>query len=253
MFMQFKCKSFRKYAIRSFFGGVNGISRQSFTDDRHCDNPESESDSLEQDYVVVPSQKRLDGVAISPGVVKQFVAAKLTSQSKQEAMSRSTSKPQNQSSDPHVRQPTEAFQPIGETIEWQMTGKDSIGGIQLQIIPQFNVGNMYAGSMRDVSPVARQLQSYEPLDETPIKYDVLKSPGELGLSEGDTIHVKNMLQQKQGARPKLIRDLVVEAPGNLTEVDVELEICYEPVHAKIFNVRDTCFTGSAVHFKVFVC
>jgi len=232
---------------------VNGISGQDFIDDTHYDSPDSGGGSLKQDYVVVPDQKRLDGVAVRPGVVKQFVAAELSSFSKKVAKSRSSSKSQNKSTDPVGLEARETFQPIGETIEWQMTGKDSIGGIQLQIIPQFNMGSMFASSMRDVSPVPRQqkLQSYEPLEENPVKYDVLKTPAELGLSEGDTIHIKNLLQQKQGARPKVIRDLVAEAPGNLTESDVlELEVYYEPVHERCFNVQDTRFTGSAVQFKV---
>ena len=119
MFMQFSYRSRRKYAIRPYFGGVNGISGQDFIDDTHYDSLDSGGDSLKQDYVVVPDQKRLDGVAVRPGVVKQFVAAELSSFSKQVAKSRSSSKSPNNSTNTVGREARETFQPIGETIEWQ--------------------------------------------------------------------------------------------------------------------------------------
>jgi hypothetical protein len=40
--------------------------------------------------------------------------------------------------------------PIGASIEWQVTGQDSLGGIQLQIIPMFDINSMFAGSIKDV-------------------------------------------------------------------------------------------------------
>jgi len=55
-----------------------------------------------QDYIVSPGQLWLDGIAIKPGVVRQFVAMPMDS---------------------------------GYSIERQVTGMDNVGGLQLEIIP----------------------------------------------------------------------------------------------------------------------
>jgi hypothetical protein len=55
-----------------------------------------------QDYIVSPNQLWLDGIAIKPGVVRQFVAMPMDS---------------------------------GYSIERQVTGMDNVGGLQLEIIP----------------------------------------------------------------------------------------------------------------------
>jgi hypothetical protein len=91
--------------IKIYAGGVNAISGEHKSEDlntkfrrlkRHL-----EGHSV-QDYVVVPRQLWLDGVAISPGVVKQFVAM-----------------------------------PMGEgySVEAQMMGHEVAGGLQLEITP----------------------------------------------------------------------------------------------------------------------
>jgi hypothetical protein len=251
MFIHFRSRPGKTYAIRPFLGGVNAISGQSIIDDLISDMPEEEVDSSRQDYVVVPKQKRLDGVAIRPGVVKQFVAAKL-SPPKVDIRSRPDPESEVDPRNSDDRSEAEIFQPLGETIEWQMTGQDAIGGIQLQIIPQFNVDRIYAANMPDIVPVGpfEDLRSYEPVYKIPKRYDdVLSSPEELGLSEGDIIHVKNMEQQKQGSRPKVIRDLLEESPAKLGKGDViELEVYYGP--ERIFNVRKNSLTEPAVSFKV---
>src|SRR6185369_3501299 len=38
----------------------------------------------------------------------------------------------------------------GATIEWQMTGADSWGGIQLQIIPEHDLKRIWAGNCKDI-------------------------------------------------------------------------------------------------------
>lgn len=55
-----------------------------------------------QDYLVLPQQPWLDGFAVAPGVIRQFVAAPLGS---------------------------------GETVEEQIAGRGEFGGIQLQVWP----------------------------------------------------------------------------------------------------------------------
>ncbi|CAZ85286.1 unnamed protein product [Tuber melanosporum] len=84
-----------QYAIKVFFGGVNAISGETW----------NSSAKKKQDYIVVPPQPWLDGIATGPGVVKQFVAMPLGS---------------------------------GYSVEQQVTGKEDIGGIQMEISPVYN-------------------------------------------------------------------------------------------------------------------
>jgi len=52
-----------KYAVRINVGNINAISGLSI-----------QEVAGRQDYVVVPGQSWLDGIAVEPGVVRQFVA-----------------------------------------------------------------------------------------------------------------------------------------------------------------------------------
>ncbi|KAF3921938.1 hypothetical protein ABW20_dc0102307 [Dactylellina cionopaga] len=95
-----------QYAIKIFIGGVNAISGE----------PETETSATKlrrrhlimqgqpiQDYVVIPGQIWLDGIATGAGKVRQFVAT-----------------------------------PLGKnlTVEAQITGAENVGGIQFEIIPR---------------------------------------------------------------------------------------------------------------------
>lgn len=84
-----------EYAIRVFAGGINVVSG------RKWDTPEPLS-RRKQDYVVVPPQEHLDGISIGGDIVKQFIAMPIGS---------------------------------GYSIEKQMTGKEDVGGLQLEINP----------------------------------------------------------------------------------------------------------------------
>jgi hypothetical protein len=94
-----------RYAIRIFAGGVNAISGEP-----EVATPASITRLKEkmrrgqaiQDYVVVPEQLWLDGVAIAPGEVRQFVAMPMGS---------------------------------GHSIEAQVTGQEVNGGLHLEITP----------------------------------------------------------------------------------------------------------------------
>ncbi|KAF3904466.1 hypothetical protein AA313_de0200321 [Arthrobotrys entomopaga] len=107
MWINFKVRDHKYYAIKIFVGGVNAISGE----------PRIETDATNarrqsayakggaiQDYVVVPGQNWLDGVAKAPGLVKQFVVAPLGK---------------------------------GLTVESQITGKEDTGGLQFEITPSF--------------------------------------------------------------------------------------------------------------------
>ena len=58
----------RKFALKVLLGGVNGISGEA------VDLNKTAQPNPKQDYVVVPGQPWLDGIATAPGQVKQFVA-----------------------------------------------------------------------------------------------------------------------------------------------------------------------------------
>jgi len=59
----------RKCAVRIFMGHVNAISGLTMEETTNDGN-----DELEQDYIVIPGQRWLDGICVAPGVVRQFVA-----------------------------------------------------------------------------------------------------------------------------------------------------------------------------------
>ncbi|KAJ6258017.1 hypothetical protein Dda_6929 [Drechslerella dactyloides] len=77
------------FAVRVFVGGVNAVSGLTW-----------KNIPKKQDYLLVPPQSRLDGVAVGDGVVKQFVAMPLGA---------------------------------GYSVEKQVTGQEAIGGLQLEI------------------------------------------------------------------------------------------------------------------------
>ncbi|KAF3942435.1 hypothetical protein ABW19_dt0206667 [Dactylella cylindrospora] len=79
------------FAVRVFVGGVNAVSGLTWN------NP-----PRKQDYLVIPPQSRLDGVAMGEEMVRQFVAMPLGT---------------------------------GYSVEKQVTGKETIGGLQLEITP----------------------------------------------------------------------------------------------------------------------
>ncbi|KAL4787455.1 hypothetical protein BJX76DRAFT_363397 [Aspergillus varians] len=83
-----------RYAVRVNIGHINAISGLDIYEV-----------AGKQDYVVVPGQEWLDGIAVAPGVVRQFVAMPLGS---------------------------------GYTVEGQVSGAESFGGIQIEVIPSYD-------------------------------------------------------------------------------------------------------------------
>lgn len=244
----FDCGPGEKFAVRPYLGGVNGISGLSLFED-------ITETQTKQDYVVLPNQERLDGIAIKPGIVRQFIATPTVSQLRRDDSSalRGTS--------PSIMA-NATLSASGATIEWQMTGRDTIGGIQLQIIPQFDVKNMHAGNIKDVIPqdtnrvsgdVQGRFVSYRDLvPDSVVQFDVLKTPRELGLRENKFIHIKDM-SHRQEMRKKSTRDLFMEAPSSLTSADfLELEICDNPVNEVIFNIRRVDSLDQLSSFKVWL-
>ncbi|KAG8886320.1 hypothetical protein FRB98_001305 [Tulasnella sp. 332] len=120
-------------AIRVFAGGVNGLSGQvdlAGGDEKPEKKQKNGSEST-QDYVVVPGQPWLDGFVSSDHEVRQFVA-----------------KPLN----------------TGETVESQITSSDTLGGMQIELTPAFDL-DFSVSTSQD----SRQLN---PLD-TPVSADLV--------------------------------------------------------------------------------
>lgn len=93
------------FMIKIYCGGVNAISGEHGSEDDETQQRRTklaqEGKSI-QDYVVVPSQPWLDGVAVKPSVVRQFVAMPLGQ---------------------------------GYSVEAQLTGEEVVGGLQFEVTP----------------------------------------------------------------------------------------------------------------------
>src|SRR5687767_9908440 len=101
MWINFTCHQQQDYMIKIYVGNVNAVSGEpaietAATKLRRQQN-KATNKSL-QDYVVVPGQLWLDGIANSDGTVRQFVAMPFGS---------------------------------GHSVEHQITGQDAAGGIQI--------------------------------------------------------------------------------------------------------------------------
>ncbi len=222
----------QKFAVRPFLGGVNGVSGEVMVGDPAAMLRQTSSPAPKQDYIVLPEQQWLDGIATRPGVVRQFVATPLA--------------PPTGDMEPAAPKPAEPKHRLtgckrtraaaeeedggdgaaGASIEWQVTGRDEVGGIQLQLIPAFDVKSMHAGPLKDVCPgFSRWFESYAHTHPTkaPV-HDVLKTPAEEGLRAGDVIHVKD-LKTRRAHRPKVVADLARESQlpppaGGVIELEV---------------------------------
>jgi hypothetical protein len=248
-------ETMNKFAIRPFVGGVNGISGEVSTGDMGSFLRRMNSLAPKQDYIVLPDQKWVDGIATSPGLVKQFIAAKMTPP-RRETHQRSKVKAKSDKNYSHVHESEDDEEtPTGATIEWQVTGQDAVGGVQLQIIPEFDVDNIHAGAKKDICKGGDNwypISYVQPTPKDARSYDVLKSPQEEGLRVGDVIHVKDMKTRLKN-REKLVRDLLVEAPITLTTQNVvELEIHHYKTREWIFNIHLHGTSGPATSLKVWM-
>lgn len=72
--MWLRFKSTKKFAIRIYVGGVNGITGEPMIPNMATLLKRQNGVEKTQDYIVVPEQPWVDGIATGPGVVKQFVA-----------------------------------------------------------------------------------------------------------------------------------------------------------------------------------
>src|ERR1700743_3665597 len=118
-----------RFVIRPFIGGINAISGEPLTGDMSSILKRLNSVASSQDYLVIPKQNWLDGVATAPGIIKQFVATPILSQTNQALRTAKKREEKMQSLANPSEKPGE-FE-LGASIELQMTGRDSTGGLQL--------------------------------------------------------------------------------------------------------------------------
>jgi hypothetical protein len=72
--MWLRFTSTKQFAIRIYVGGVNGITGEPMIPNMATLLKRQNGVERKQDYVVVPGQPWLDGIATGPGQVKQFIA-----------------------------------------------------------------------------------------------------------------------------------------------------------------------------------
>lgn len=225
MWISLHSLSRKKYAIRPFVGGVNGISGETNVGDMTTLMRRMNSLSPSQDYLVTPEQLWLDGIATAPGIVKQFVATQMVQESRQQYQSKHQDRQATVPTGDLAHKTTQIVPTRGASIEWQMTGKDTVGGIQLQMIPQYQIDLMHFSNVENAIEQGGQWLSNDPLSSNFRRYSALETPQSLQLKNGDKIHVKD-LRKLLPSRPKKIRDLWHENSLNST-VDIDLEIFYQ--------------------------
>jgi hypothetical protein len=208
MWILFSCEKRDRFVIRTFVGGVNAISGEPLTGDMTSMLKMLNSVTDEkQDYLVVPKQHWLDGIATTPGVIKQFVATPMLSPEQQETRRVQRRERGLSGFQTPTRRQTD-FE-LGASIELQVTGYDKTGGLQLAIIPEYDVDRMSFS----VSPntVYKGDQTLVLGGHSPRKkLDVLRTPRELGFVDGDKVHMKD-LDNIGPDRPKVLGDLWAEA------------------------------------------
>jgi len=144
------------FAVRVFAGGVNAVSGLPW-------NSHVDSKVAVQDYLCIPPQQYLDGVCVGKDIVKQFIAMPLGSE---------------------------------YSVEKQVTGKETVGGMQLEIIP----GNRWALQL-PASPSLPQAEPYFP--------DSHQTPGSLGaqivvLDENASVVLPEKQESDTGGEDELV-------------------------------------------------
>lgn len=123
--------------MKIYAGNVNVISGQTYQEDfpsiLERQNAGAEAKSL-QDYIVVPQQQWLDGIATAPGIVGQFCAV-----------------------------------PSGShySVEAQLTGQDAVSGLMFEITPAKTQINRELASPMQIF-IRSLTGAYEALNVTPI-------------------------------------------------------------------------------------
>lgn len=186
MWMSFHSR--REFAIKIYLGGVNGISGEPMIPT----NPKPAKEAArKQDYLVVPTQPWIDGVVVSPGLVKQFVAMPFGS---------------------------------GYSVEKQVTGEESVGGIQFEVIPVYDE-NVYF--------IARYQFFVEMVKEMSLA--AMATAKSLELQPGEMIYCKKI--KETAMRVRTVKDLLSDA-GALLELDL-CEMINGQLRVQIFGTQSS--------------
>lgn len=122
LWINFSSYSDHPFAVKVFVGGINVISGENYHATRGHARPVT---SAKQDYIVVPGQLWLDGIATPGGKVMQFVAAPVG---------------------------------LGRSIEAQVNGSEKLAGIQFEIIPTFTKSGRFQIFIKDLTGKAPVLE-----------------------------------------------------------------------------------------------
>jgi hypothetical protein len=209
MWILFTCLKKSRFVVRPFVGGVNAISGEPLLGDMKALLQRVRSVTHKQDYLVLPKQPWLDGIATSPGIIKQFVATPMLSPAQQEMRTamrkeKKLAKSLNPLSDQRDLE-------LGASVELQITGYDRTGGLQLGIIPEFDVKRMSFSKTPNTYHRDREAVGINGSHKVRTRgLDVLETPRALGLKVGDIIHMKD-LENIAPERQKMVKDLWAEA------------------------------------------
>src|SRR5436305_11404238 len=131
MWISFECKQRRHFVVRPFVGSINAISGEPLVGNMTSMLKKLNSVPTKQDYLVLPQQPWLDGIAVSPGQIKQFVATPMLSLEQQKTRDRilNERKQAYGRAGPSRSAETDPFE-MGASIELQVTGRDAVGGLQ---------------------------------------------------------------------------------------------------------------------------
>jgi hypothetical protein len=173
-----------RYAIRIFAGGVNAVSGEPIKANMSTILKRLNGIEKSQDYIYVrggkkPSQQWLDGIATEDGVVRQFVAVSGSSPS---------------------------------TVEQQVTGFNSVGGIQIEVIPQHKNGRFTIYKRDSISAT----------EYDPIWTQRLESCSELGIPVGTRIYAEETLAKNR--ERQLIDEIDWASPELKASRTIELNI-----------------------------
>ncbi|KAF8542008.1 hypothetical protein BDD12DRAFT_803226 [Trichophaea hybrida] len=147
---------------------------------------------LDQDYIIIPGQMWLDGIATEPGIVRQLV---ISTMCPDPAGNHNAGIPPMSLFDLPPTSTIGSTSPSGSSIEYQATGSDTVGGIQLQILPELDLNPMSFTTLPNMYSCASEFYSAFPCINIPIntRLDPMTTPTELGLKTGDVIRLQELV------------------------------------------------------------